>query len=406
MPAPASSRFRSSVYAPVSCCRRGSTFSPRSAPCSRHSPCRCDAIAAAHRGTDSRPPLLLAAVLMGATSLAFEVLWTRILVFYLGSSVYAFSLMLVGFLLGVAIGSLAIGRFVDRLERPLALLAAVELGIAACAPLSIWLFATLDQRQIALSRSLAPAGLRGRRRRATPRRPADSPAADAAHGSELPTPGASLFGALRRRHPQRERRNRARSGRALRCEHPRLHCRLARRRLRSHSAPRNAKLSARSRRSLRGDRPAFRPARACHRARVARLRIFPERPPPAPVPSLAGGCGTGSAGALSRAGFSVARRPGDSRRRHLRQRPSGGSGLLPRGRERRGGDPQDDRAGGSLPVAGAERRQRRRDEPRPLRRAEDAGAPAAAARHERGRAGWSTSASAAAARRTRSRAIR
>ncbi len=102
--------------------------------------------------------LLLAAVLMGATSLAFEVLWTRILVFYLGSSVYAFSLMLVGFLLGVAVGSLAIGRHVDRLNHPLALLAAVELGIAATAPLSIWLFATLNDRQIALSEMLQPQG--------------------------------------------------------------------------------------------------------------------------------------------------------------------------------------------------------------------------------------------------------
>jgi spermidine synthase len=102
--------------------------------------------------------LLLAAVLMGATSLAFEVLWTRILVFYLGSSVYAFSLMLLGFLLGVAAGSLAIGRVVDRLERPLALLAAVELGIAATAPLAIWLLTTLNGRQIALSEALRPQG--------------------------------------------------------------------------------------------------------------------------------------------------------------------------------------------------------------------------------------------------------
>ena len=100
--------------------------------------------------------LLLAAVLMGATSLAFEVLWTRILVFYLGSSVYAFSLMLLGFLLGIALGSLAIGRMVDRLVSPLALLAAVELGIAATAPLSIWLFTTLNARQIALSEALHP----------------------------------------------------------------------------------------------------------------------------------------------------------------------------------------------------------------------------------------------------------
>ncbi len=102
--------------------------------------------------------LLLAAVLMGATSLAFEVLWTRILVFYLGSSVYAFSLMLLGFLLGVAVGSFAIGRRVDRLANPLSLLAAVELAIAATAPLSIWLFTTLNGRQIALSEALHPQG--------------------------------------------------------------------------------------------------------------------------------------------------------------------------------------------------------------------------------------------------------
>ena len=102
--------------------------------------------------------LLVAAVLMGATSLAFEVLWTRILVFYLGSSVYAFSLMLLGFLLGVAVGSLAIGRIVDRLNRPFALLAAVELGIAASAPLSIWLLTTLNDRQLALSEALRPQG--------------------------------------------------------------------------------------------------------------------------------------------------------------------------------------------------------------------------------------------------------
>ena len=101
---------------------------------------------------------LVAAAFMGATSLAFEVLWTRILVFYLGSSVYAFSLMLLGFLLGIGLGSLAVGRFVDRLKRPFAVLAVVELGIAVSAPLSIWLFTTLNERQIALSEALRPQG--------------------------------------------------------------------------------------------------------------------------------------------------------------------------------------------------------------------------------------------------------
>ena len=116
------------------------------------------AAAPERRGAAPERLLLVAAALMGATSLAFEVLWTRILVFYLGSSVYAFSLMLLGFLLGIALGSLAIGRLVERLTRPIALLAGIELGIAACAPLSIWLFATLNGRQIALSELLQPQG--------------------------------------------------------------------------------------------------------------------------------------------------------------------------------------------------------------------------------------------------------
>ncbi len=105
--------------------------------------------------------LLAVAFLMGATSLAYEVLWTRVLVFYLGSSVYAFSLMLLLFLAGIALGSLALVRAVDRLARPLAWLAVVELGIALAAFLAIPLFTTLDARQIALSELLKPRGFGG-----------------------------------------------------------------------------------------------------------------------------------------------------------------------------------------------------------------------------------------------------
>ena len=73
--------------------------------------------------------LLLLVAVMGATSLAYEVLWTRILLHYLGSSVYAYSLMLALFLLGVGGGSLLAAPWIDRVRRPLVALAWIELGI-------------------------------------------------------------------------------------------------------------------------------------------------------------------------------------------------------------------------------------------------------------------------------------
>lgn len=50
----------------------------------------------------------------GFASLGLEVIWTRVLVMILGSSVYAFSIILATFLLGIALGSAIISRFVDR----------------------------------------------------------------------------------------------------------------------------------------------------------------------------------------------------------------------------------------------------------------------------------------------------
>ncbi|MCX6013721.1 MAG: fused MFS/spermidine synthase, partial [Chloroflexi bacterium] len=50
----------------------------------------------------------------GLASLSLEVSWTRVLSLILGNSVYAFSLMLTAFLLGIAIGSLISAKFVDR----------------------------------------------------------------------------------------------------------------------------------------------------------------------------------------------------------------------------------------------------------------------------------------------------
>ncbi len=85
--------------------------------------------------------------LTGMASLAYEVYWTRILVLYLGSSVYAFSIMLVVLLLGLALGSLICAPLCDRL-RPAGLagwFGAVELGIGVAILIQVQQFKTLSE---------------------------------------------------------------------------------------------------------------------------------------------------------------------------------------------------------------------------------------------------------------------
>ncbi len=74
--------------------------------------------------------------LAGFASLTYEVAWTRVLGLMLGASVYAFSLMLLAFLVGIALGGWIGGRASDALlarvgQRGLLVaLAAVQVGVA------------------------------------------------------------------------------------------------------------------------------------------------------------------------------------------------------------------------------------------------------------------------------------
>ena len=52
--------------------------------------------------------------LCGFTALAYEVVWTRLLVFGIGSSVYSFSLMLANFLFGITVGGLLVVPFFKK----------------------------------------------------------------------------------------------------------------------------------------------------------------------------------------------------------------------------------------------------------------------------------------------------
>lgn len=88
--------------------------------------------------------VLFVFMLSGFTSLAYEVIWTRQLILFLENSIYAFSAMLAVFLAGVSLGSLAVNRFVDRLENPLMVFGILEVAIGLISVCSLYLFGPID----------------------------------------------------------------------------------------------------------------------------------------------------------------------------------------------------------------------------------------------------------------------
>jgi spermidine synthase len=71
--------------------------------------------------------------LSGFAALVYEIAWARVLSLLIGSTVYAFSLMLTAFVLGIASGSILFSRVVDRLKHPMRTLALIQalMGLSA-----------------------------------------------------------------------------------------------------------------------------------------------------------------------------------------------------------------------------------------------------------------------------------
>ncbi len=110
------------------------------APTDRASADRAPADAATPDDRRTARVVVLAFGASGAFALAYEVLWTRYLVYVLGeNSVYAFASMLASFLLGIALGSLLASWLADRVENRVALLGGsmVLLGAAAATTVTL-----------------------------------------------------------------------------------------------------------------------------------------------------------------------------------------------------------------------------------------------------------------------------
>ena len=96
------------------------------------------------RSTPERPTfrfLLFLFAVVGSTAFAYEIAWTRLLCITIGSSTYAFTLMLAAFLLGTVIGSAFFHRFFGNSRKvSIATFSRTQIGIGVTALSSLVLF--------------------------------------------------------------------------------------------------------------------------------------------------------------------------------------------------------------------------------------------------------------------------
>ena len=97
-------------------------------------------------------------LMSGAVGLAYEVVWSRLLLLELGSTAASSSLVLGLFVAGLGLGARLAGRRAAPLARPLRLYAAAEAGAAIWALLALVLVPGLEGPYVALARGLGPFG--------------------------------------------------------------------------------------------------------------------------------------------------------------------------------------------------------------------------------------------------------
>jgi len=81
---------------------------------------------------DDTFPFAPVVVLAGAVSLASQILWTRLLIHFVGSGLYALSILLAAFLLGLALGSAIAGTVGSKPSRNAIGFAVAQLFVAGC----------------------------------------------------------------------------------------------------------------------------------------------------------------------------------------------------------------------------------------------------------------------------------
>jgi spermidine synthase len=105
----------------------------------------------------TRNLVLIVYALSGFIALSYEVLWTRIFQIQVGTSIYAFSIMLSFFLVGIAIGSFYGTKLLSKTNNALFLFGVCQLFISIYSIVGIYIFILFDPMTYEISLSLSNA---------------------------------------------------------------------------------------------------------------------------------------------------------------------------------------------------------------------------------------------------------
>jgi len=100
--------------------------------------------------------LLFIAAFTGLASFVYEIVWIRMLSLVLGASTHSFELMLSAFITGLALGSLAIRRRIDRILEPYRALGYIQIVMGLLALGSLWVYSESFRWMAAVMSAIAP----------------------------------------------------------------------------------------------------------------------------------------------------------------------------------------------------------------------------------------------------------
>ncbi len=106
--------------------------------------------------TSSETIVLVAFLFTGLAALSAEVIWSRVLTLVVGTTVYAFTIMLTTFLLGLALGSATFSRIAQKVSRPRTLFAVLVLLIGFVVFATIVAFGKLPIAYMQIYESMDP----------------------------------------------------------------------------------------------------------------------------------------------------------------------------------------------------------------------------------------------------------